>query len=765
MRRLFCILLCLVAAIALSAQPAGDTVPSGRHPKVGIALSGGGAKGAAHIGVLKYMEEIGIPIDYVAGTSMGSIIGGLYALGYTPDEMELLIAQMDWDLYMSNTVSRKYQSSEVRDRESRFILSVPFGTGQGNKSSVSLLSSLPSGVINGASLNNLFSRLSVGYNDSMDFAQLPIPFACVATDIVSGDKVVLRSGVVAKALRASMALPGIFAPVKWDNKVLVDGGLRDNFPVAVCRDMGADIIIGVELADAEASTPDELQSLPQQVWQYLSIAVKGNKPEDSAMCRIYMHPNIQGYNMLSFSPDAIDTMVCRGYECAKAHEGQFRVLKAYLDSLGIGPTVLHAPRATMLTEKDTLYLNGVTFDGVDEREQQWLREKSNLLPGRFATIEDIDYAIGIIVGTGAYASVTYRLLASDSVKGLPSYVLRVAMKPSSPHLAAVGLRYDSEESAAVLFHVGFNERRLPGFKAMLDVNLSYNFDVKARVVWAGYSFGNINFAYRFHNSNFDILAFDSTGTAGWHVNHHNFRLYFSEFHLHNVSIQLGVEEDFYRNREEFAMNRLLNNDLFRFGDANGCFGVFVEGAIDSRDHPYFATKGTYLNIHLAWRKDNSMLFRSTDSNFLDISCAFEPSLTPIPRLTLIPQLSGRLVFGDHSRWYDNFVGGYLEGRYLDHQQAFVGLNVPLHTGDLTGIVGLQVRYNFWSKFYLIGIVNYATSAQYFDQFYSSSPQFHDLFGAAIRVAYNSRIGPLALSIHSNTLTKKIGAYLNIGFAF
>ena len=250
------------------AQAPGNTAASKlQRPKVGLALSGGGAKGAAHIGVLMYLEEIGFPIDCVVGTSMGSIIGGLYALGYTPRELQDLISHMDWQLYMSNRVDRAYQSSEGRERRSTYIFSVPFGAGDFEEKSGSILSTLPSGVINGASLINLFSRLSVGYNDFTQFDKLPRAFACVATDILTGDTVVLHSGNFAKAIRSSMAIPGVFSPVEWGGRLLADGGLVNNFPVDECVKMGADIIIGVELAGELASTPEEMKSLPQQLTQ------------------------------------------------------------------------------------------------------------------------------------------------------------------------------------------------------------------------------------------------------------------------------------------------------------------------------------------------------------------------------------------------------------------------------------------------------------------------------------------------------------------
>ena len=192
--------LLLCQPLTQAQKPHSAVVPQPQRPKVGLALSGGGAKGAAHIGVLKYMEEIGIPIDCIAGTSMGSIIGGLYALGYTPDEMADLISNINWSIYMSNNVDRYYQSSTIRAKKSTYLFSVPFGSGNFQEKSFNILSTLPSGVINGASLTNLFNRLSVGYNDSMDFSQLPIPFCCVATDILTGKPVILNHGNFAKAI-------------------------------------------------------------------------------------------------------------------------------------------------------------------------------------------------------------------------------------------------------------------------------------------------------------------------------------------------------------------------------------------------------------------------------------------------------------------------------------------------------------------------------------------------------------------------------------
>ena len=195
--------------------------------KVGVVLGGGGAKGASHIGALKYIEEMGIPVDYVAGTSMGSIIGGFYALGYSPEELTQLISEMKWSEYIGNRIDRPMLSEEMRLRNSTMVMQVPFSLESllDNRKNASFISQLPSAYVNNSSLVNLFNDLCIGYQEEMDFNDLPIPFACVATDMITGKEVVLRNGSISTAMRASMAIPGVFSPVTIGDKVLVDGGL------------------------------------------------------------------------------------------------------------------------------------------------------------------------------------------------------------------------------------------------------------------------------------------------------------------------------------------------------------------------------------------------------------------------------------------------------------------------------------------------------------------------------------------------------------
>ena len=209
----------LLIAAGLLCISVHTTAQPGPRKKVGVVLSGGGAKGMAHIGALKVIEEAGIPIDYVVGTSMGSIIGGLYSIGYTPEQMDSMVRRQDWSFLLSDKIPRSEQNMAEREASEKYVFSLPFGKNAKTQA--------VGGLIKGQNLANLFSELTVGYHDSIDFNKLPIPFACVSENIVNGNEVNFHKGVLATAMRASMAIPGVFTPVRLDSMVLVDGGIEE----------------------------------------------------------------------------------------------------------------------------------------------------------------------------------------------------------------------------------------------------------------------------------------------------------------------------------------------------------------------------------------------------------------------------------------------------------------------------------------------------------------------------------------------------------
>lgn len=257
------------------------------HPKVGLVLGGGGAKGAAEIGVLKYIEEAGVHIDYIVGTSIGSIIGGLYSVGYRSQQLDSLFVNTDWESIFSESIA---------------------GTQQ---------------------ISNVFSDL-LNLPDSVDFDSLPIPYRCVATDIINTEEVILQRGNLARAMRASMSIPGAFKPVKWEGKLLVDGGMLNNLPVDIAKKMGADIIIAIDLAQRKHENRDF--SLKEEygiggVLDWLISRPDWKKHnENRQMADIYINPNLKDYDAASFSRDDIRQMILIGEEAGKKALNELRKL-------------------------------------------------------------------------------------------------------------------------------------------------------------------------------------------------------------------------------------------------------------------------------------------------------------------------------------------------------------------------------------------------------------------------------------------------------
>ena len=781
-------LLLLTLLLSVSTFASNDTIKAPR-PKVGVVFGGGGAKGSAHIGVLKYIEELGIPVDYVVGTSMGSIIGGLYSLGYSPDELQTLISNLDWSVYITNSVKRKNLSSSEKERRSTYLMSIPFSSGElGNKTenaksevSTSLLSSLPESFMNGSMLLNLFNSLCIGYQDTMDFNNLPIPFACIATDVTTGEEVIIRKGKFAEAIRASMAIPGVFDPVTIDGKYLIDGGLANNFPTDRCREMGADIIIGIEVAQGLVTDPQKLQSLPQLLAQLKNIAVKGHNEENRKLCDVYIQPNVSDYGMLSFNAEAIDSLVNRGYRDARKFHGQLQAIKDYIDSFQPTQKTLHAPKARYIGN-DSIYIRFINMENVSYQEANWLIRKGGLKNESTITFDDIQEAINTYRGVGCFSRINYVLHPIDfenDTARIKSYDLNIAFSTYAPHVFDMGFRYDTEESASILFNLGLNQRKLSGIKANLAFCVGYNNWLNATATLANLSFVNISMAYDFRMirpSTWELTEnFQKAGGNTYLMTNNmffqnRFRIYISEFHLRYLKAAVGIES------EKITYYQAPNNVLFGTSlkdeehYSNASFSPFTKLKFDNLDDAYFATEGIETALEAHWRLDHQLkdpVGGNLKSNFGDF-CFYIKGYLSKNKFTFIPQLYSRTIVGDNYLYaYHNNIGSNIFGRNYDYQLPFIGLN---HSTDLTDAykcihVGrFDFRYNFYKKNYITAMVNYARASIEFQDVFNKDYGF-GTWGAGLMYSYNSIIGPIALQVHWVDYSNPWGAYISIGYEF
>ena len=757
----------------LEAQPNSK---ASKRPKVGVVLGGGGARGASHIGVLKYIEEMGIPVDYVAGTSMGSILGGLYAMGYSPDEMTHLISNINWSEYIGNKIDRRYLSKDMRERRSTSLVNIPFGSGElGNRhAKESMLSQLPSAYVNNSSLVNLFNDLCVGYQEDMDFNDMPIPFACVATDLITGQEVVLRKGSMPTAMRASMAIPGVFAPVKWGDYVLVDGGLVNNFPADVLRDMGADIIIGVEVTNENKVSALDLKSLPQVMGRILVNGTSAKRKENRELCDVHIVPDISGFGMLSFTPDAIDTLVGRGYKKAMEFHDQLLVIKQHIEEKAGGPVKkeLHAPQALNLLEQ-SVFVNSIDVEGVTDRQSRWLIRKGGLKAGRYYSKDDIENAIDLYRGTGCFDEITYTVKECDSVHPdsllSNAYALDIDVKPAAPHVMGLGLRYDTEEGAALLLNLSLNEKKFGSSKFGIWAKLSYNPQFKLKYTYSRSSLANFNVSADYRNEHYR-----TRGTIDKYVNLHYRQMKanasISEFHLLNFSTNVGLSF-IYTAYDKSSFEESAIDDYYYKN--NTMLSPFVSLQYDNLDDPYFAKHGILSNLGSRF-----YYLTSTKEKYFDISYAFQAYITPGDgRFTIIPHLYGRYVHSIVSnasliQYYNlrNSFGGEIAGRHFENQMPFIGLtSVEDLNVNNASILRCDLRYNFYGKHYLTAMYN---TAMPWGMLGTGGMSFSDIFlyishGAGLKYSYNSLLGPISLTAHWFNREHKnhFGVYFSFGYTF
>lgn len=726
-----------------------------RPPKVGLVLSGGGAKGSAHIGVLKYLDEIGMPVDYVVGTSMGSIIGALYALGYSSEEMDKLISEQEWSMVMSDKALRQDVSYTDKKQMETFLAAIPFRLYKNivteSEEITSEKFSLASftGIIRGQNVYNLLNGLSVGYQDSIDYNKLPIPYACVAVNILDGEEYVMHSGILPLSVRASMAIPGVFAPVPIGDKLLVDGGMRNNYPADVAKEMGADIIIGVEVQSKLIRSEEEIKSLPDILNQLIALMGDAKYVENEAISDILISPDIDDFSTMSFDEKSINRLIENGYNAALEKKDELAALKALMDEWGRKKEYTEAPPALNI-KTDSIAISSIDVTGVDEFYIEKILRQTGLKPNRKVLGKDIDRTISFFYGTRAFSSVTYRLLGENE-----PYRLLIECVPGAPHQVGIGFRFDNEESAAILLNIGINTLKLKGHKLSLTGRLSYN------------SYGRIDYAYGFSkfpqfNLSFFFKATDMNFFREGEISsnvlyHYNMgELSFSGMNWKQFDVRLGSRI------ENFNFKRFLSlpdDDFNERMELKNFASVFANMLYDTRDSHYFPTRGNKVAFDFNYYLSG---FSSKFSNFGAVQFEYDGVFPLTSRLTISPSVYGRFLIR-HSipGAYVNVMGGSEYGRYLDQQLPFVGINYAQAFQNMVSVAQIDVRQRIWKKHFASAILNVAVDADDLPDFFKE--KIH--IGAGLKYSYKSLIGPMSLTVHWSNISKKAGAYLNIGYYF
>lgn len=756
-----------------------DSVRMACHrPTVALVLSGGGAKGAAHVGVIKYLESIGMPVDIVMGTSMGGLVGGIYALGYNAAQLDSIIRDIDWDMALSDRVPRDYLSYSSIKYKEKYVLSFPFlydkkdymhkleteqqysrrsedihfGAGEADATNMvkdNLLGSLPSGMVYGQNVNNILGSLSVGYQDRTDFYNLPIPFLCVATDLVTGTAKVWTEGKLNTALRSTMSIPGLFAPVRIDGMVLVDGGMRNNYPTDLAKKVGADIVIGVNLSDGYKNY-DQINNLADIINTGIDMLGRTSFESNIDIPDVNVKPDLHEYNMLSFDDRSIDTIINRGYMAALAVADKLDSIKKV-----VGPdvTVLRNDPADDIRLRKVL-VSGVEITGVDDKESLYLMNKIKVGAGSRMGNAEIEDAVATIFGTNAFDYVNYELLGDEE-----PYRLRFNCKRGPVCQLGLGGRFDTEEIVSVLVNLGIGVHKIQG--SSLDFTGKVGTNPSAGLTYSyisprGMSF-NVMAGVRYTDRN----TF-SIGDNRFRINFLDVRqeIFLSNIKWSTFFLKTGFRNDYYNVNSVMAEQAFGDYDVNQL--SNDYVTFFINARKDSFDNAYIPTKGKSFGLSYDW------VFGGGPQRFNNFHAITLDAKQVVGGdwFAFIPSVNVRYLVGDEVPVpFTNTIGGSMAGRYLDQQIPFIGINNAAAMQKILGVVRTDWRVKLLKNNYLTAIANYALSCDELSAFKDWDNDVAGYIGCGLQYTYNSIVGPVSLNVHWSNYTHNVGLYLSMGFDF
>jgi NTE family protein len=448
-------------AVSFAAEPA--------RPRIGVVLSGGSALGLSHIGVLQWLEEHHIPIDFIGGTSMGALVGGLYATGHNSTETKEFVKNIDWTAIFNS--SAPFEALQFRRKEDRreFPNRLEFGLRHGIR--------LPTGLSAGHEVGLAISHFAAPYEQVQSFDDLPTPFRCVATDLIEGKEFVFLGGNLPTALRATMSLPALFSPLAYDGKMLVDGAVLDNLPVTVVKEMGADIIIAVALVDPPA-TPGNLESLLGVAGRALTVMVDDNERRHMALADMLIAPDLKGLTSSDYANYV--ELSARGYQAAEKK-------KRFLETLSVSQVEwdLYIAERQKKRRPESITGQFVQVTGIKGSEAKTFEhDLDKALSGKPLDTRELDKQLTLITGYGPYRNASYGFIQKNGADGL---LVNVREKPYGPPFLNTAVNIEGSDTANVRFGLSgrltFMDFGCPGCEWRSDLTVGYTNLIGSEYYW------------------------------------------------------------------------------------------------------------------------------------------------------------------------------------------------------------------------------------------------------------------------------------------
>ncbi len=705
-------LIYLVFGVLIFLTIGPPTVFGQQRPlKVGLALSGGGARGASHVGVLKVLEREHIPIDYIAGTSFGALVGGFYALGYSAAEIEQIFFGQDWNEIFSDAPERRLEPLFER-KNARYQVNLSFR---------GWIPDLPTGLWEGQRLRETLNELTTKQMlaAQYDFDKLPIPFRAVATNLIDGKAYIFQRGRMSEALRASIAIPMLFTPVEKDGMLLADGGLLNNLPTDIVRNMGADIVIAVDVT-SPLKDKDEIQTFLDVMDQSISLSMRYSVEENRKLANLLLEPDLEDYNYSDFTK--MPEIMKLGEEEAEKRLADVKALVA-----GIPPRLYQS----IATEKPIMIIDVVSFQGLKNVTPRQMRREIKLHLGEAVDLSMLTENLRRLFATQLFKSVDYELENIGENKYLLTYIL----KEAPLNTLGSSIRYDNDYQFVALAEL--TARQL--FNTSTSLTLSTQFG----------GLENHSAALRFTPAALPFFFIEPKVQA-WKRERQDIRdeQLVDKYTDNRLGGQLLLGSYFFRQLEISAGYRFerasISGGTFPNSqeEEDSLGGLTLRFHRDSLDHPEFARSGVELNFQV----DKLSESLGGDLNYSKYQFDYERYLTISNKSTLQVNVAAGYSRGSVP-FYDRFyLGGYTfsEGG----SRHLLGFKTDELIAAQMAILGASYRrliYNqplgFVKRAYLKGFYN----AVYFSERLQSPYQFNLLNGAGIGLALDTMIGPIRIT--------------------
>lgn len=705
------------------------------RPKIGLALSGGGARGAAHVGVIRELEKLQIPIDYIAGTSMGAVVGGLYASGMSSDEIEQQLKSIDWGAVFNDKPTRVELSQRRKTDDLLYLIKGKVGVSEKGVS-------IPNAAVQGQKFDLILKKLTLPVTGIDNFDDLPIPYRAVAMDIVTGEEVVIASGDLSIAMHASMAIPAAFAPIELNGQLLVDGGSANNLPISVVRDMGADIVIAIDI-----STPllkkDELGRALAVIDQLAGLLTSRNvaaQVKTLTKKDVLIVPELGDVSTMSFD---------KVLDAVHAGEMKGREMKRQLVKLSLNDTDYQRYKSRhTVADWQAPVVTFVHFENNTSLSNEVLRERFTVKPGDPLDTKKIEEGLTTLYGLGVFQTIKYDLVTEDGKTGI---VINAQEKAWGTDSLQAGLQLSSDFTGQSDFNIGFAYTMMPvndlNGEWRVGLQLGENSSVFTEIYQpldpAGRYFATAGSFFR----NDTVRLYDDQSTPAeseYEVQGWELKAAIGRNFKNNANVRIGISRS--KGSADIAVG---DSALGNFDFDDGYY--FIKGVVDTLDSLYFPRSGTRAVVE--WKSAHDSLGADTDYNQVNANATHAQSWF---NGTVIGSVRyGSTVSGDLSVNSLYQLGGFLKLSGLEKNQL---------SGQHSGLLTLAYQHRIYKSqlmpIYAGAVVQAGNVWQEEDDI-----KFNDLLGSgSIYLGVDSPVGPFYLG-YGQTEGGNGAAYLFFGQPF